>query len=354
MAEITPARHILLRLAAASAASAGLLLHLLNLGFAAWVWAAGAAGPLGVDVRLVAPGMLRILAWGVGFGVLALVIVWKVGHRYEALAAALFLGVYSLWGGFLEGTPFRGTAWLPPVLIACDALAHAAGVRFTQLFPRPLEPADLTAVGPRWFRRIVATPLAALLDPRIYWPAAAGFEVLWRLLPGEIGPGGIHVLVWVSLASVYLYAGYRRGTPEERRRIFWILEGVLVFLLAQIAWVALWSLHVAGIMALDLRVWFSWLNAISAWATLACFSLAVFYAGAFDSGLVLRRTAAASLTSAGAVVIFLTLETTAEELLVEVLGFESRLGGTVGGVAAALLVRPLWVRIDRYLGGISS
>jgi len=50
-----------------------------------------------------------------------------------------------------------------------------------------------------------------------------------------------------------------------------------------------------------------------------------------------------------AIGVFITLETTLEEVLEEMLGFESRVGGIIAGVGAALAFRPLSVRIDRWL-----
>ena len=77
--------------------------------------------------------------------------------------------------------------------------------------------------------------------------------------------------------------------------------------------------------------------------------MAIFYAGAFDVGLVLRRTTVVTLTGMLAIAVFITIETTIEEALEEVLGLQSRTGGIVAGIAAALAFRPLSVRIDRWM-----
>ena len=80
----------------------------------------------------------------------------------------------------------------------------------------------------------------------------------------------------------------------------------------------------------------------------------VVLAGAFDSGMVLRRTTVLGLSGGLAVLIFVTLETLAEELLANVFGLQSRVGGVLSGVTAALAFRPLTLRIDRTLGRWSS
>lgn len=50
-------------------------------------------------------------------------------------------------------------------------------------------------------------------------------------------------------------------------------------------------------------------------------------------------------------VIFITMETAVTETLEGVFGFQSRAGTITGGVAVALLLRPITERIDRKLGG---
>jgi len=346
--------HNVLRLAAASAAGGGLLLHTLNLGLMAWVRTSGSAEALAIDLGQLAGDALVALAWGIGFSVLALVMIVRAGHRYEVVVAALFLGVYSLWGGFMVSLPFDDVSWRPPVLIACDVLAHSIGIRFTQLFPRPLTPSDVLGLGRQGLRRAVLRVLAALLSPRIYWPFAFAFETAFRLIPIPGPWDSMHVLVWLALGTFYFYASYQRGSTEDRRRIFWILEGVVVFLTVQVIMLGLWAVTAAGVFELDLPLWANWLSAASAWITLGCFVMAVFYAGAFDSGMILRRTTVLGLSGALAVLIFVMLETVVEQLLVEVLGLQSRLGGILGGVGAAVAFRPLTLRVDGFLGRMSS
>ncbi|MEE9255204.1 MAG: hypothetical protein V3U43_09725, partial [Pseudomonadales bacterium] len=136
---------------------------------------------------------------------------------------------------------------------------------------------------------------------------------------------------------------------EDRRRIFWILEGVVVFFAAQIIAVAFWAVAWSGVLDLDLPFWTKMIRGISAWLTLGCFAMAVFYAGALDAGLVLRRTTVVTLSGMIVLVVFVSMETAIEELLAEVLGLESRIGGVVAGICAALAFRPLTVRIDRWI-----
>ena len=332
-----------------AAASTGLLLHVLNLTLLWWLWARGAAAPLGVDTRLLVPVTIRILAWGFGFSALALAIVWRAGHRYEVLVAGLFVASYSLWGGVAEAVPLVAESWWRAAFVTLDALTHAVGVRFTQLFPSPLRREDLLRLGPRWLRRTLMPALAALLDPRLFWPFAIALEAGLRLLPASPGLYGAHVLLWVTMAATYLYGAYRRGSAEDRQRIFWILEGVVAFVAAQIVFMALWALGRSGMASLDLTIWAPWLWALTSWITLACFALAVFYYGALDSALVLRRTTVLSASGALAVLIFVAMETAIEQLLSGLIGVDSGVGALLGGIVAGLTFHPISVRIDRLV-----
>lgn len=343
-----------LRVTAASAAAGGLLLNILNLGFMSWVGVTGSAEALTIDVGRFVGDALVVLAWGVGFPMLALIMIVRIGERHEVVMAALFLGVYALWGGFSDSMPFDEMPWRPYALMACDVLAHSIGIRFTQLFPRPLLPADVQDVGPTWFRRSVSPILGALLDPRIFWAFAITFETAFRLIPIPGPRGLIHLLLWLILGIFFLYTSYAQGSEEDRRRIFWIMEGVAVFLVVQVIDIGLWTISSTGLLEVNLPLWSNWLRAVSAWLTLGCFVMAVFYAGAFDSGMVLRRTTVLGLSAGFAVLIFLSLETLVEDLVAEAFGLESRVGGILGGVAAAVAFRPVSQRIDRMIGRLSS
>ena len=346
--------HRALRLTAASAAACGLLLNVLNLIFMFWVGTTGAAQALTIDMGHFQGDAFVVLAWGVGFPALALIMIVRIGERHEVVMAALFLGVYSLWGAIMDSMIFDEAPWRPYAMIAGDALAHAIGIRFTQLFPRPLLPDDFQNPHANGLRRSINLVLRQLLDPRIFWSFAITFEITFRLIPIP-GPWGlIHLLVWLILGASFLYASYVRGSEIDRRRIFWIMEGVAVFLVVQVLDLGLWAVSNTGLFDVDVPLWSNWLRAVSAWLTLGCFIMAVFYAGAFDSGMVLRRTTVVGISTCLALLIFVTLETLLEEILAESFGLESRVGDILGGVSAAVAFRPLSRRIDRMIGRFLS
>lgn len=343
-----------LRSIAAAAAGGALMIHVLNLGFTAWVSRTGSAELLGIDMGIMVVDAFVTVAWGIGFPVLALVMIWRIGDQPEVVMAALFLGVYALWGAVLDTVPFEGAPWRRQALMTGDALAHSIGIRFTQLFPRPLSPSDVRNVGPAWFRASGGRMLAALVDPRIFWGFAVLLEGTFWLTPIPAPWHSLHLVVWLALGTFFLYRAYASGTSEDQRRIFWILEGVVVFLVERVLYLGLRAVGGSGLLELDVPFWSNVLRAVAAWLTLGCFVMAVFYAGAFDSGMVLKRTTVLGLTAGITIVIFVTLETLLEELLASSLGLESRMGGIVGGVGAAIAFRPISQRIEKMMSRVSS
>ncbi len=71
-----------LRSIAAAAAGGALLIHILNLDFTVWVLTTGSAEALGIDIEIIVGDAFVTLAWGIGFPVLALVMLAR-GHAHE-------------------------------------------------------------------------------------------------------------------------------------------------------------------------------------------------------------------------------------------------------------------------------
>jgi hypothetical protein len=343
-----------LRIAVAIAAVAGLgiaALNLLSLDVGA-MWTTGAPGEVYTeDARLLFPRAVNILIWGVGYAVLALVIVWRVGHRREILMAGLFLAFVSAVLGLASSPAAHGQPWLLQVFGVLGGFMNAAGVRFTQLFPRPLRPEEL--LGEPAARRPTRLPrrvLALLLRPWLLWPIVVGGQFGAIMFSSSLAVRIGVIMTWCLLATLYLYTSYRHATPADRQRIFWILEGVAIFFVANLALVLLWAMHELGVVSITVLLWSSWLDVVKGGGSLACFVLAIFFAGAFDAGLVLRRTAVTSMAGSFSVVVFIVFETTISDLLTSVAGARSRHAAIVAGVIAALAFRPVAVRVERRIG----
>lgn len=286
------------------------------------------------------------------FALLGLLIVWKASEQPGAAYAGIFLGAYGVWGigigGWIGDGPER-VAFLTVV----DIVSHTAAVRFTQLFPRPLESSDIRALGRRRAGRPLAKGIAALLNPRLFWPVMVGIGLTARFVPVPFLYVG-HVIGVSALAVTYLYAGHRTGDDEARRRIFWLLEAALVFLATELLLLLVRLLSLLNILRLDVRAWHDVVHPLQTWTALACFALAIFFHGAFDSRLVVRRTTVASLGGALVVVLFITLETAVSEALEALFGFESQVGTIVAGVTVALLFRPIVQKIEGRFAGAAS
>jgi hypothetical protein len=283
------------------------------------------------------------------FPVLGLLIVWLSPRQSGAFFGVLFLSVYALWGAAGENLD-RGADWFLPLIMVLDFLFHTSAIRFAQSFPRPLERSDVLALGESWMTRILASFFAPLLNPRVFWPVAVVCEAAALTLPVP-GLYTAHVLFVSFMATMYFYAGYRRGTEAERQRIFWLMEAAVIFVATELVSYAVAVFQLLDIFPVNSALVAPWLHLAMVWSTLTCIALAIFYKGAFDSRLVLRRTTVASAAGAAAVVIFITLETAVSEALEGFFGFQSQIGSVAGGVAVALLLRPIVDRIDRRLGG---
>ncbi len=290
----------------------------------------------------------RFLSWP-AFAGLGVLILWLSSRQSGALFGIVFLSIYTWWG-LVSGNVSRDSSLFRPLIQTCDFLFHTSALRFAQLFPRPLRREDVLALGTNAVTKPVTAFLAALLEPRVFWPAALVFEA--RALAVSFPPiYTAHVLVVSLMATTYFYAGYRRGSEEERQRIFWLMEAAVVFVAIELAYYAMDIILALGIFDFNPSAVGPWLHLFMIWATFTCIALAIFHKGAFDSRLVVRRTTVASLTGALAVVIFITMETAVTETLEVVFGFQSRIGTIAGGAAVALLLKPITDRIDRKLGG---
>lgn len=298
---------------------------------------------------LAAANQVILVLAGPAFAALALLIVWFTEAEPGPLYGGLFLTAYSLWG-VAVGSWYRESVLLVAFVTACDWVAHGAAIRFSQVFPRPLIAADLTTSGQGRVRGGLARFFAHLLRPAVFWPSFLGMELIVRFSP-DFQIYLAHVLIVCAVALRYFYASYRTGTEEARQKVFWLMEAAVVFLSFELIQHSLRAFDALGIFDLDLGFWFAWTHVGQTWLALLCFALAIFYRGAFDSRLVLRRTTVASTSGAVAVLIFITLETAVSETLTAFVGAESRIGTVVAGVVVALVLRPVSDRIDRRFGG---
>ncbi len=338
-----------LRLAAALAGLAGLSLTVLNLLQPGAVWSTGTFVET-LDPSLGPSRVANTIVWGGGFALLALAVVWRIANSTAILMAGLWLGLTSAIIQFQASVLANDATLLPMSIVA--GLMNATGIRFTQLWPRPVGVTEVRALTERAWLRVTLRPvMKALLRPSLLFPAVAVAEAgAFNLFESRLP-----VLVVVSgaalVASSYLLAGFRTGDLEGRRKIFWILEGVVVFLAGNALLAALVAVDELGVVRMDVLFWSTWIDVVKGVAVVACFAMALFYTGAFDAGMVLRRSTVYGAAGGLFVVVFLTVETTLAELVPDALGLESRFGTIFAGVVAALTFRPVMDAVDRHVKG---
>lgn len=308
-------------------------------------------------------------AAGVTAAALGLFILWAAPVSRSALLLSFYLAAVALLAA--DGARFRllnhalaalGAAPAAQrtasalLLAATLATCLAAGLHWTQLFPRRLDRHDIDAHTHSALARGVQIRTAGA---RAAWIGIGlgGFVVCtvsaWLLRPWPT----VQLLIIFTLPIMVMVIGtlnlltnYRAGTPAERYRIFWVLEAGIVAvtcaLLALILEVAVHLLHAASPVAL-------WLHAIMLPLTflsvVVLLAVAVLYAGALDSRLVIRKTMLYGAVGLTLTALFVGIESLASELLTERLGLPQRAGSWIGGIAVALVFGPIRERVEHRL-----
>jgi hypothetical protein len=233
--------------------------------------------------------------------------------------------------------------------IASALLAAAVYLRSSQLFPRPLTPADLelpSAPWQRWprFRRALAAGLR-LWAP---WVIAFVWVVGTIVAPPTIVKASS--LIVILIGAAYYYVRFRIGTNIDRSRVTWLLQMVLVFAVLYVVALSLRaSLESAGAgenAGALVRIGY---NVLAAIGGVGCLAMAVFSAGAFNPSLVVRSTviygAAFSLLLFALNVITSALVDAATDAF----GLSDRFVAATLGAIAGLLLEPLAKGLRRLL-----
>jgi len=297
-------------------------------------------------------------------------------------------------------------AFLRPLLMAVPGLMAAAFARFSVFYPRTLricevELADapggtvgslavleraadyvltrparrVQSVQPAWLgslrtaaRRGFSTDrekreqLLEFFRSRRIWLLGiipAGVAVVWPLRPaalqGELPTLGlmvaylaILVMVTAGVGLTFIVANYKSATADERRRMLWLVEGI-----AAGGWIVLLGTlveMVAGWAGWSLDDWLLLTFPAALLAFLCGTAFAVFFRGALDPGLMLRRTTLYGLLSATLLFTFAGIENVVADVLAARLGFPPSLGSWIAGGTIALGFAPARAMIMRRLG----
>jgi hypothetical protein len=240
-------------------------------------------------------------------------------------------------------------------------VAAAALLRFTVLFPRPLRAEEISgeAIFPR--------ARAWLMEGRRVWLLGVGIALVgeagllaamwWRSRvenPPVVWP--LHKLLLVGILLFFLTVcvanlrtGYRNASEAGRRRIYWILEGLLAGTVVLLLASAVKLTEMMGAFEIGLRIWYPLTFLASVLVIIVFVGIAMLYEGALDPALAIRRTAKTGAVALVMVAVFAVTQQLVQELLMSSFGLGDRAGGTVTGVIVALSLDPVQRRVNRVV-----
>jgi hypothetical protein len=286
---------------------------------------------------------------------LALTLVWRSSAASGALPLAAFLallasvmshvGLYrwstdahlsSLWVGVLDLA-------LPAAILYMTA----ALVRFSALFPQPLEAADFRSGGRlRAFRVAALRPGASWLPASALFAAAVLVTVTNPELIRYVRPAMLALVLGAFVLSVSnLRVAYRAAAPDGRRRMFWVFEGLLATVVIFAVASALRLIQMIG--GGTTGKFFTVSMIVAFLVLVVCLTIAMFFSGALDPALTIKRTAVYGLLGVALVFVFVAVENTVQDHFRAWLGLSDSSSGIIIGGTVALTVEPIKHQISR-------
>jgi hypothetical protein len=291
--------------------------------------------------------------------VLAVALAWRRSAQSGTFPLAIFLALLASffshdalyrWAAQADLSQ-RTTEWIDLTAPAALIFMTASLVRFSAVFPQPL---DATAVRSRGS---LGALRRAALSPRPVWTTAAalmGVIVIASALGGDSAPRYVRpftlpVIVAALLISVgNVRLGYRAADLAGRRRMFWVMEGFLlmggVIALATVVRIAR---LLVGAPSPQSGLWFAAPALLAFFLLLVCLIIAMFFSGALDPTLALQRTAVYGVVGIALVFLFTAVESAVHEHVKAWLGLSDSNSGILVGGVVALSVEPLKHRISR-------
>lgn len=359
-----------------------------------------AAEPKSVEtlVQMGAALAASLIACAIGFA-----LVWRAARRPAARALSWFLGLFALfWSSVFLASMLDGDApGAPPYLdtllelngtliFLTVLLSPIAFLRFSALFPRPLTPEDIEGGGVHLrgaaarLVRPVTRPFRwlrlRLLEPRPVWTTAlalgsvpllasavsalTGFDFsadqqASPLIRAAAAVFAVLVVFFVLVATPALIAisalnlrlSYRLAEADDRRRIRWIVDGFLVGVIALFANPALTSAFDGlGVDHPALDAIPPMIYTIGLLAMVICLAVGVFYDGALDSTLIVRRSAVYTAFGVLLTFLFSGVEDLVSSHVSARLGLPSAASSFVAGGVVALAFGTLRSSVARVAG----
>jgi hypothetical protein len=222
-------------------------------------------------------------------------------------------------------------------------------IRATQRFPRAIGPADVMASPTIWGRvRVLRVASTFLLRPCAVWVVVACLTSLLILSSNVYIADAVRIVI-VLLGMLYFYITFRSGDTQARAKVLWFLEAVVAFVM-----VAVIVLGVRAVLgdtpAPTLRASLSLvLTVVNDLALTTCFVVAVFYAGAIDPALVVRKTLVVGATASLLLFVFAAFEHYLVHLLVHGIGVTNSIATAVLGALCGYAFHPVKHRLEHLL-----
>lgn len=205
----------------------------------------------------------------------------------------------------------------------------AAALRFSQLFPSPLEPRGRV-------RRV-------LLNHYLLWGTTAVVVALTMagrlvLTPTSAGAAtiGLAILILANFRAAHVAAG-----PEQRRGVYWLSLGMIVVVMTGLLIASLMVLEFTSGWRIPIALWSYWLGLAGLLAGLCVTAFAILYQGALDPVLMIQKTLLYGGLAVVLVFLFSGLENILTNYVVNYLGLPSGVGGWIAGGMVALILGPM-------------
>lgn len=325
------------------------------------------SGQAQLEPLMIMAVLLGIVA---GATVLTTALLLRSASSPEGRALAMMLTAIAYAVGAMEmihkirqewGLPWLVDALLDFTIPLALMIAVASLLRFTLLFPHPLTPAQLAE------DRLLPGFRTKLLDSRFVWKWVIGiavvaegavlatlavrkhFDLAARGFPFHNLALTAILLVTLAICVANLRAGYRHSQAGGRRRIYWILEGLLAATVILVLASVLKLLQMVSGYHIDFTLWYPLAVLGGILVMIVFLGVAMFYAGALDPRLAIQRTATTGLVGVAMVLILAVAQEFAQELLVSILGLSDRMGGMVTGGVVALSFEPVQRRVSAFV-----
>jgi hypothetical protein len=308
--------------------------------------------------------VFSILIYGssVAGSLLALTLAWRRKAASGAFALAVFLALFAnavshsglyAWAKFHE-LPDRVADALDLFLPAAVVFMTASLLRFSALFPEPLTAERIPASA-----RLRSLRLA-MIRPGIAWGGAAAVMTVAAVAtfanPAAIRflrPTMITLVLGVFIASfVNLRLTYRAADRAGRRRMFWVFEGFLV--VVAIFTVASFIKAVQMLHGVSGGTWYPLTVFAGFILLIVCLTIAMFFSGALDPSLAIKRTAIYGVLGILTVFIFAGVENAVNGYLTQWIHLSESASGMIIGGTVALTIEPIKHHLTKFSERILS